>query len=139
MLEHYYLYTPYKRKRRRRNETASNIPAKGTQRDDTIAITDNDTGNKCEFSTPVPASNDSENHDPPSEDSLGSDREVSSESKSDSEEPIFDKIDQAYNFNANNIIEIRDSLFAPKDNIVIFVTQNEDGWDDDGSRLYLRT
>jgi len=52
---------PYKRKRRRKYETTSNIPAKGTQCDNAIAITDNDAGTKCRFSTPVPASDDSEN------------------------------------------------------------------------------
>jgi hypothetical protein len=61
-----------------------------------------------------------EDHNPPS-DLLGSDKEsdsVNESNESDFEESIFDQIDQAYDFNANNIIEIRDSLFAPKNNIV---------------------
>jgi hypothetical protein len=56
---------------------------------------DNDTGNKCGFSTPAPASDDSKNHNPLSEDLLESDRESDNESESNSEESIFDKIDQA--------------------------------------------
>jgi hypothetical protein len=46
-----------------------------------------------------------------------------SEDESVLEEPIFDKINQAYDFNTNNIAEIRDRILARKDNIVIFVTQ----------------
>jgi len=43
-----------------------------------------------------------------------------SEDESVSEEPNLDKTEQAYDPNASNIIEIRDSLLARKDNIVIF-------------------
>jgi hypothetical protein len=54
----------------------------------------------------LPASDDLENHYSSSEDLLGSNRESSSMSdsvdESDSEEAIFDKIDQAFDFNANN-------------------------------------
>jgi hypothetical protein len=57
--------------------------------------------------------------------------------ENDSEEAIFDKIDQTYDFNANNIIEIRDSLFARKDNIVIFLTENGEPCDD-SSRLLAK-
>jgi hypothetical protein len=60
-----------------------------------------------------------------------------SDDESDSEEDIFDKIDQTYDFNANNIIEIRDSFFARKDNIIIFVIQNAEPCDD-GSRLLVK-
>jgi len=62
----------------------------------------------------VLASDDSENHDAQSANLLERNRESDRESESDSEEPISDKIVQAYDLKANNIIEIRDSLFARK-------------------------
>jgi len=45
-----------------------------------------------------------------------------SEDDSVSEEHVFHKIYQAYDFNTNNIVEIRDSLLVRNDNIVLFVT-----------------
>jgi len=64
-------------------------------------------------------------------------------SDSDSEdESVFkklnlDKIKQACDSNKNNIIEIRDSLFARKDDIVIFVIQDGQPYDD-GSHLLAK-
>jgi hypothetical protein len=77
-------------------------------------VTNNNTDNKCGFSIAVLASDDSENHDAQSANLLERNRESDRESESDSEEPISDKIVQAYDLKANNIIEIRDSLFARK-------------------------
>jgi len=49
-----------------------------------------------------------------------------------SKEPMFDRIDQAYDFNTNNIIEIRDSQLVREDKIIIFVTEDgklcDDNW-----------
>jgi len=49
----------------------------------------------------------------------GIDKE-NNDNESISKEPSFDKIEQAYNLNADNIVEIRDSL-ARRHNIAIFV------------------
>jgi hypothetical protein len=57
------------------------------------------------------------------------------EDESVSEEPIFDKVNQAYDFNTNNVVEIRDSPLVRKDNIVIFVTQDAETCDDDSHLL----
>jgi len=68
-----------------------------------------------------PSSSFSENH-PEGDKHINSDSE--SEDESVSEDPIFDKINQAYDFNTNNIVEIRDSFLPRKDNFVIYVTQD---------------
>jgi len=49
----------------------------------------------------------------------------------------LDKIKQACDFNKNNIIEIRDSLYARKDDIVIFIIQDGEPYDD-GSHLLAK-
>jgi len=58
---------------------------------------------------------------------------IKNNSDSRSEDESFrdtqlDKIEQAYNPNANNIVEIRDSLLARKDDIVIFISQDGEPW-----------
>jgi len=62
------------------------------------------------------------------------------DSKSEDENVLkelnFDKTEQAYDSNTSNIIKIRDSLFARKDNIVIFVRDGEPC--DDGSHLLTK-
>jgi uncharacterized Zn ribbon protein len=57
------------------------------------------------------------------------------EDESVSEELIFHKLNQAYDFNTNNILEIRDSLLVRKDNIIIFVTQDGEPCDDSSHML----
>jgi len=48
-----------------------------------------------------------------------------------------DKIEQAHDINANNIIKIRDSLLARRDNILIFLTQDGEPRDD-GSHMLAK-
>jgi len=103
-------------------ETQSDqYPTKNKTKPKTQPKTNNDTENKRDES-----SSENINSGKPQPESLfteglqGIDKE-NNDNESISEEPSFDKIEQAYNLNANNIVEIRDSL-ARRSNIAIFVT-----------------
>jgi len=60
-----------------------------------------------------------------------------SENESISEESYIDTIEQTGDSSTNNIIKIRDSLFARTDSIVIFLTQDGEPYDD-GSHLLTK-
>jgi len=60
-----------------------------------------------------------------------------SEDESASEESNFDRTEQTDDPSTNNIIKIRDSLFARTDSIVIFLTQDGESCDN-GSHLLAK-
>jgi len=60
-----------------------------------------------------------------------------SKNESTSEESYIDTTEQIGDSSTNNIIKIRDSLFARTDSIVIFLTQDEEPCDD-GSHLLTK-
>jgi len=121
---------PSKRRKIRKHDTVCDNETEETRLENSIRLTktNNDTEDKhggspsgdidsnADTLPKEPSSSFSEN---PQEGNKHINNDSESENESVSEDPIFDKINR--HFNTNNIVEIRDSLLARKDNIVIFV------------------